>query len=79
MNSPQAYLQQLLSMGNNPQQIMQAIIQNNPQMKIVLNQIQQSGLTMDQFIMQMARQRGIPMDANSLGQIMNQLRGQIPR
>lgn len=79
MNSPQAYLQQLLSMGNNPQQIMQAIIQNNPQMNIVLNQIQQSGLTMDQFIMQMARQRGIPMDANSLGQIMNQLRGQIPR
>ena len=55
MNSnPQALFQELLRMGNNPQQITQALIQRNPQMQVLINQMQQSGLTTEQYIMQMA-------------------------
>lgn len=79
MSNPQALLQELLRMGSTPQQIMQTLVQRNPQMQVVINQIQQSGLTPQQFVMQLARQRGIPMDPQSLQQTMDQLRGMVPR
>lgn len=79
MNNPQAFLQELLKMGSTPQQIMQTLVQRNPQMQVVINQIQQSGLSPQQFIMQIARQRGVPMDPQSLQQTMNQLRDMVPR
>lgn len=79
MNSAQQCFQHMLSLGNSPQQILQAIIQQNPQMQIVINQIQQSGMTPEQFIMQIARQRGINLSPQSLQQTMNQLRGMVPR
>lgn len=79
MNAPQAFLQELLKMGSTPQQITQTLIQRNPQMQVVLNQIQQSGMTPEQFVMQIARQRGVNMDPQSLQQTMNQLRDMVPR
>lgn len=79
MNNPQAFLQELLKMGSTPQQIMQTLVQRNPQMQVVINQIQQSGLSPQQFVMQLARQRGITMDPQSLQQTMDQLRTMVPR
>lgn len=79
MSNPQAFLQELLKMGSTPQQIAQTLVQRNPQMQVVLNQIQQSGMTPEQFVMQIARQRGVPIDPQSLQQTMNQLRGMVPR
>ena len=79
MNSnPQAYFQQLLQMGNTPQQIMQNLINQNPQMQVLFNQMQQSGLTTEQFIMQMAKQRGVPINPQMVQQTINQLNGMIP-
>lgn len=80
MNSnPQALLQELLKMGSTPQQITQALIQRNPQMQVLLNQMQQSGLTTEQFIMQMAKQRGMNINPQMIQQTINQLNGMIPR
>lgn len=80
--SPQMYFQQLLAMGNNPQQILQVLVQRNPQMQSILNQmqyLQQSGLTMEQYIMQLAMQRNIPITQDFLNQTTNQLKGMIPK
>ena len=79
MNSnPQVLFQELLKMGSTPQQITQALIQRNPQMQVLLNQMQQSGLTTEQFIMQMAKQRGMNVNPQMIQQTINQLNGMIP-
>lgn len=76
--NPQVLFQQLLKMGNNPQQIMQNLINQNPQMQVIYNQMKQSGLSTEQFIMQMAKQKGIPINQQMLQQTINQLNGMIP-
>lgn len=62
-------LMQLLTMGNNPQQIIQDLMVRNPQAQIVLNQIQQSGMTPAQFLNQYAKQNKIDLTnyRNALG------------
>lgn len=59
MNNPVTILTQMLSMGNNPQQILQSMANQNPQVNALLNQMQQSGLTPQQFVMQYAKQNNI--------------------
>jgi hypothetical protein len=55
------------------------ILQNNPQLQIIANQMQQSKLTPTQFIMQMAKQNNIPINEQMVNQLMNNLQGFIPR
>ena len=43
----------------NPQQALQQMINNNPQAKILMNQVQQSGMSMRDFTLQYARQNNI--------------------
>ena len=40
--NPMNILMQLMSMGQNPQQITNQILSQNPQLKVVFNQMQQS-------------------------------------
>ena len=63
-------LMQLLTMGNNPQQIIQDLMVRNPQAQIVLNQMQQSGMNPKQYAMQYARQNNINLQPfiNTIGQ-----------
>lgn len=63
-------LMQLLTMGNNPQQIIQDLMVKNPQAQIVLNQMQQSGMSPKQYAMQYARQNNINLQPfiNTMGQ-----------
>lgn len=63
-------LMQLLTMGNNPQQIIQDLMVRNPQAQIVLNQMQQSGMSPKQYAMQYARQNNINLQPfiNTMGQ-----------
>ena len=75
MNNPIMIFQQMLSMGNNPQQIEQMILQQNPQLQVTLNQMRQSGLSPIDFVMQYARQRNI--DPNMINQMANQMRNMI--
>ena len=60
-------LNQLLSMGNNPQQIVQNAIAQNPQLQQLFSQIG-GGVNAKTLVMQIAQQRGI--DINQMIQIL---------
>lgn len=49
----------MLAGGNNPQEIVNNMVRNNPQLNAVLNQARTSGMSMKDFTMQYARQNGI--------------------
>lgn len=57
--NPMETLMQMISMGNNPQKITEQILYQNPQVRTVFNQMQQSGLTPQQFVFQYAKQNNI--------------------
>lgn len=57
--NPMNMLMQLMSMGNNPQQILQNAMTSNPQIRTVLNQMAQSGMSPQQYVMQYAKQNNI--------------------
>lgn len=59
MNNPLASLLQMVSSGTNPQQIFQHMVNNNPQLAPVINQMRQSGMSPQQFVAQLARQNNI--------------------
>ena len=59
MNNPLMLLSQMLGMGNDPQQIIQNLISQNPNVQIILNQMKTSGLSPQQYVMQYARQNNI--------------------
>ena len=54
-------LNQLLSMGDNPQQIIQNAIAQNPQLQQTFSQIKTGG-NMKALVMQIAQQRGIDLN-----------------
>ena len=60
-------LNQLLTMGNNPQQIIQNAIARNPQLQQVFSQIG-NGVNVKALCMQIAQQRGI--DVNQMLQFL---------
>lgn len=60
-------LNQLLSMGNNPQQIVQNAIAQNPQLQQLFSQIG-GGINAKTLVMQIAQQRGI--DINQMIQFL---------
>lgn len=76
-NNPMMLFQQMLSMGNNPQQIEQMILQQNPQLQVISNQMKQSGMSPLDFVMQYARQNNI--NPNLINQMVNQMRGMLPK
>ena len=59
--NPQQVIQMLFQ-GGNPQQMMQSMMQQNPQMRAIFNQQKQSGMTMEQYARQYAKQNGINID-----------------
>jgi len=61
MNDITSILMSLINSRNNPNQIINQIIQNNPNAQFILNQIKQSGLTPEQFAKQYARQFNIDL------------------
>lgn len=60
---------QLIKYGNNPQQIVQSLLMKNPQYQMVFNQIQSSGLSIKDYVIQYARQNNI--DINSILNTLN--------
>lgn len=64
MNQLNENIQAVINMANtrkNPQQIMQMLIQQNPQIKQMMTQIQNmaNGRTPQEFITQLAKQNGV--------------------
>ena len=70
MNNPVQVLMQLMQMGNNPNAIVQNAIRQNPQFCFILNQMQTSGLSPQQYVMQYAKQMNI--DIQPLISMLNQ-------
>lgn len=60
----------LMCSGQNPQQIIQSLIMQNPQYQMIFNQIQSSGLSTKDYVMQYAKQNNINIQAilNALNQ-----------
>lgn len=75
MNNAITLFQQMLSMGNNPQQVAQMIFQQNPQLQVIANQMQQSGLSPMDFVMQYARQQNI--NPSMVQNMYQQMRGMV--
>lgn len=61
-NNPMQQMLQMLSMSNNPNQVVRMLAQQNPNVQAILNQMQQSGMTPQQFAMQYARQNNIDIN-----------------
>ena len=47
--------------GKKPEQMIQQMVQQNPQAQILFNQMQQSGMSMRDFTMQYAKQNNIDL------------------
>lgn len=60
--NPMQMLSQMLMMGNNPQQIMQSLMQNNPQFQVMLNQVKSSGMSMKDYALNYAKQNHIDIN-----------------
>lgn len=58
-NNTLALFNQLISGGQNPQQIIQSLLMQNPQYQMIFNQIQSSGLSMKDYVIQYAKQNQI--------------------
>ncbi len=59
--NPMQILMQMMSSGN-PQQMMQNMMAQNPQINAILNQQKQSGMSMEQFTRQFAKQKNIDLN-----------------
>ena len=61
---------QIMSNGQNPNQIIQQMLNQNPQAQVLFNQMNQSGMSPKEFTIQYAKQNNINIDAilNSLAQ-----------
>lgn len=59
MNNPMNLIMQMIMGGQSPQQITQNLVSQNPQLQVLLNQAQQSGMSMQQYAMQYAKQNNI--------------------
>ena len=53
---------QFMSMGNNPEMIIQNIVKQNPNIQGVLTQMQNSGLSPRDYVMQYAKQNNIDLN-----------------
>lgn len=62
MNNPNnvvTAIMQLMQMGQNPEVLIQSIVKQNPQLQVMFNQQQQSGMDWKAFAMQLARQQNV--------------------
>ena len=69
-NNPLTMIMQMMNSGTNPQQLMQQIVSQNPQLQVMLNQAQQSGMSPRDYALQFAKQNNINIQplVNMLGQ-----------
>lgn len=61
-------IMQMMTNGQNPNQVVEQIISKNPQAQVLFNQMKQSGMSIKDFTLQFAKQNNINID-----QILNTL------
>lgn len=62
MNNPNNLINsimQLMQMGQSPEVLIQNMVRQNPQLQVMFNQQQQSGMDWKAFAMQLARQQNV--------------------
>ena len=59
MNNNINNIMNFITNGQNPNQILQQMLQQNPQAQILFNQMQQSGMSAKDFTLQYARQNNV--------------------
>lgn len=69
-NNPMAMLINMMMSNQHPNQIVQQMLQQNPNAQILMNQLQQSGMHPRDFAFQFARQNNINMQP--IMQLFNQ-------
>lgn len=79
MNNPVEIFKNFMKMGNTPKQIEEMIYQQNPQLRVLANQMKQSGLTPVEFVMQYAKQNNIPIQENSVHSMCQQMQSMTPK
>lgn len=62
-------LMQMINTVQNPQMIIQNMIGQNPQLQVIFNQMQQSGMSAEQYVRQFAKQNNVNIEPliNMLG------------
>ena len=65
--NPMQMLMQFMASGKNPQQVLQQVMQQHPQVHALMNQMRQSGMNPRQFAQQYLKQNNI--DINQIQQI----------
>ena len=78
-NNPMEIFKNMLTMGNDPRQIKEMMMQRNPQLRVLENQINQSGLDPIQFVMQLAKQNNVPINENAILNMCQQMRSMTPK
>lgn len=73
MNNPLDLFKNFLSMGKNPMEIREMIFNQNPNLRAIYTQMEQSGMTPVDFVMQLARQSNIPIQQNAVNQYYQQM------
>ena len=79
MNNPVEIFKRFITMGKDPKQIEEMIYQQNPQLRVLANQMKQSGLTPVEFVMQYAKQNNIPIQENSVHSMCQQMQSMTPK
>lgn len=79
MNNPVEIFKRFMTMGKDPKQIEEMIYQQNPQLRVLANQMKQSGLTPVEFVMQYAKQNNIPIQENSVHSMCQQMQNMTPK
>lgn len=62
MNNPNNLINsimQLMQMGQSPEVLIQNMVRQNPQLQVMFNQQQQSGMDWKSFVMQLAKQQNV--------------------
>lgn len=73
MNNPLDLFRNMLTMGKNPMEIREMIFNQNPNLRAIYTQMEQSGMTPVDFVMQLARQSNIPIQQNAVNQYYQQM------
>lgn len=79
MNSPMEIFKNFMKMGNTPKQIEEMIYQQNPQLRVLSNQMRQSGLSPVEYVMQLAKQNNMPLQENSVQSMFQQMQNMTPK
>lgn len=78
-NNPIEIFKSFIKMGSNPKQIEEMIYQQNPQLRILSNQMKESGLSPVEFVMQYAKQNNMPIQENAIKSMCQQMQSIAPK